>query len=390
MAALDTRQTKIRAGVALILVALIWSVRFVSSSESGQATAQERSSTSIPWQPNQASHDAQYAGTDKCLTCHSGKATQPASHMAKALELADDCRVLRTQPLLTFRQGTYSYRIVREKDRSIYTVSDGSSSFTAAILYCFGQGEAGQTYVFEDEGSFYESRVSFYKEIQGLDITLGHARGVPGSLKEAAGNRMTPEAARNCFGCHSTAAAGKAELQLERLIPGITCESCHGPGAKHVAAVAAGDLKEKRIFNPAALDTEGISTFCGSCHRTWEDVAAMILARRKKNQELGINSVRFQPYRIANSLCYDADDRRISCTACHDPHKDREHNPAFYDARCTACHSSASKEGRVAKTCPVGKQKCVTCHMPKYDLPGSHFKFTDHHIRVVRPHESVW
>ena len=386
MAVLDKRQKRISAGVAFIFVALICSLDLASSSES---TAQEPS-TSIPWQPNQASPGGQYVGTGKCLTCHNEKATQPASHMAKALELADGCGVLRTHALLTFRQGPYTYRIVREKDRSVYTVSDGSSTFSAPILYCFGQGEAGQTYVFEDNGAFYESRVSFYKEIEGLDVTLGHSRSVSGSLKEAAGNRMTPAAARNCFGCHSTAAADKSELQLARLIPGVTCESCHGPGAKHLAAIAAGELKDKRIFNPAALDTERISTFCGSCHRTWEDVAEMILERRRKNQELGINSVRFQPYRIANSPCYDMDDRRISCTACHDPHRDRERNPAFYDAKCTACHSSGSKGKRVAKTCPVGKQQCVTCHMPKYDLPGSHFKFTDHHIRVVRPNESVW
>ena len=29
--------------------------------------------------------------------------------------------------------------------------------------------------------------------------------------------------------------------------------------------------------------------------------------------------------------------------------------------------------------------KCVTCHMPKYEPPGFHAKFTDHWIRVVGP-----
>jgi len=28
--------------------------------------------------------------------------------------------------------------------------------------------------------------------------------------------------------------------------------------------------------------------------------------------------------------------------------------------------------------------RCTTCHMPKYELPGGHFKFTDHDIRIVR------
>jgi hypothetical protein len=32
----------------------------------------------------------------------------------------------------------------------------------------------------------------------------------------------------------------------------------------------------------------------------------------------------------------------------------------------------------------VSTSKCVTCHMAKYEIPGSHAQFTDHWIRVVR------
>jgi len=393
----DSHHRSIRIGIIFIFGALLSSAY---SDPSAKLNPTQERPPARQWQPNQASFDEDYVGTSKCIQCHADKVGQQTTAMAKALELADGCQILRANARLTFRQAPYSYRIAREGDRRVYSVSDGANTISAPILYCFGQGAAGQTYVFEHNGALYESRVSFYKAIRGLDITLGHARGVPKSLDEAAGNRMTPADARSCFGCHSAAAANKTQLRLDRLIPGVSCESCHGPGEKHVAAFtagAAGDLKDKRIFNPAVLDTEGQSNFCGACHRTWEDVAQMILERRQNNQELGINSVRFQPYRIANSPCYAPavmDDRRISCTACHDPHKDVEHKPAFYDAKCAACHNTTTKagqtEGRKLKTCPVGKQNCVTCHMPKYDLPGSHFKFTDHHIRVVRPNESVW
>ena len=33
----------------------------------------------------------------------------------------------------------------------------------------------------------------------------------------------------------------------------------------------------------------------------------------------GVANVRFQPYRLISSKCYDAEDSRIRCTACHDP-----------------------------------------------------------------------
>ncbi|MGH9802254.1 MAG: cytochrome c3 family protein, partial [Blastocatellia bacterium] len=106
----------------------------------------------------------------------------------------------------------------------------------------------------------------------------------------------------------------------------------------------------------------------------------------------GINNVRFQPYRVFNSRCYSAD-RRIGCTACHDPHGGVETNTVFYDSKCLACHQIKTEVAktdakpaadRSARACPTGKSKCTDCHMPKIDLPGAHFKFTDHRIRIVR------
>jgi hypothetical protein len=41
----------------------------------------------------------------------------------------------------------------------------------------------------------------------------------------------------------------------------------------------------------------------------------------------------------------------------------------------------------VATACPVSGKDCVTCHMPKYDIPGMHYKFTDHWIRVAKAGE---
>jgi predicted CXXCH cytochrome family protein len=107
----------------------------------------------------------------------------------------------------------------------------------------------------------------------------------------------------------------------------------------------------------------------------------------------GVMNVRFQPYRLTNSKCYDAEDPRISCIACHDPHEPRKRAAAFFDARCAACHNAASSAApvalketskRVAKLCPVAKANCTSCHMPKVEIPGSHFKFSDHHIRIAR------
>jgi hypothetical protein len=341
------------------------------------------------WQPTQAPPGARYTGDRVCASCHPSEArSQKLTPMGKALERVPQCSLLHKHPQLTVRLGPYTYRIVTHGDRSIYTVTNGAHSISEPIEWAFGQGQAGQTYVYRHNGSYYESRVSFFNDTRKLDLTLGYGGTHPKNLEQAAGRHISTDEARDCFACHSTASVSGGHLQLQELRPGITCEGCHGPGAQHVAAVKAGDLKSSHIFNPGRLDTEDLSDFCGSCHRSWQQVEMMHLQ--------GIVDVRFQPYRLAMSRCFDPADGRISCLACHNPHEQLRTDPAFYNAKCLACHLTRDDRAprdhqstrRTAPACPLGRSNCIACHMPKYALPGAHYQFTDHYIRVVRAGEA--
>lgn len=348
----------------------------------------------LPWRSNKPFKEAGYVGNQACAECH---ATEFDSYhrtaMARALQLPADSEVLRARQRLTFRVGPYRYEIVRRGEESIYTVSDGNKVISVPIRYSFGQGKAGQTYILQYNGAFYESRVSYYREIDGLDFTIGYPRTVPSSLEDALGRAISMDEARSCFGCHATAAVAGRSLQLEHLMPGVGCEACHGPGRDHITAAEAGRFDDLRIFNPKRLSADALTQeFCGSCHRSAEDVLSL-------PQQGGINNVRFQPYRIFTSRGHDPNDPRLSCTACHNPHEHLRQDTAFYDARCTVCHRSMaslrspalakteSAQGRTAKACPVKAQDCVSCHMPKVEIPGAHFKFTDHRIRIAREGE---
>jgi hypothetical protein len=305
--------------------------------------------------------------------------------MVRAMETVADCEILRAHPRLTVRNNGYTYQIFREGGRSIYRVTDGTHAISEPILWAFGLGSAGQTYVFRHNGEYYQSRVSFYNDTQSLDITLGVPEDPPTSIEAALGAVIREEEERLCFGCHSTGAFSGNQIQLDRLTPGIMCEGCHGPGGKHITSVQTGKNTGGEIFNPGSLSTGDLTRFCGSCHRTWEQVQLMHLN--------GVRNVRFQPYRLANSRCFDPDDSRISCQACHDPHQTVRRDITFYDAKCEACHKMTSEKGvttsekpevRKAPLCPTSKKNCVECHMPQYSIPGAHFKFTDHEIRIVR------
>ncbi len=343
------------------------------------------------WRPRKEVKDARFVGSNVCAKCHKKiSELQRGSAMARALELPAVCQILISHKDLTFRNGPYVYRIVRNGDRSLYTITDGTKTISEPILYCFGQGKAGQTYVFQHNGSFYESRISFFNEIQGLDYTIGSPRAAPASLEEAVGHALNSDDARNCFNCHATGAVSDNRLQLEHAMPGVGCEACHGPGERHVLAMKSQGHAEMHIFNPANLDADGLGQdFCGACHRGVDEVSRM------PNLGGGVHNVRFQPYRLFNSPGHDPTDARLSCTACHDPHDNPSGDAAFYDAKCFACHRTGAANRqtsgrdmdpgeRMAKPCPVSKRLCVTCHMPKVEI-GAHFKFTDHRIRIARP-----
>src|SRR5438874_3341185 len=346
----------------------------------GQRTKPRPATRPKTYSTEKASTAVQVVGAAVCAPCHAAETTtQKTTPMALAAEPAAESNILREHRRLSFRLGLYSYQIVRAGQQSVYSVSDGHKTTSVPIKWAFGRGEAGQTYVFQREGSYYQSRVSFYSDTQRLDFTLGFARTVPHSLEEALGDRLSTVEARLCFGCHNTAAVSVGQLDVHRMVPGVSCEACHGPGSRHVAAMKAGRLETAYILNPGKEAPEDLVDFCGSCHRTWLMVQTMRVR--------GVNNVRFQPYRLQNSSCWDG---RISCLTCHNPHRPRVREVAFYDSKCLSCHNQrGTPDARKsdAPECPVSTKDCVTCHMPQYELPGGHFKFTDHQIRVVRAGE---
>jgi hypothetical protein len=333
-----------------------------------------------------AAHDllAQSRSSDSgpCADCHPAQSrSYHRNGMSKALQRAEKSDILRMNAALEFSEGPYRTSITSDDRGSTLTVTDGKDTLTARMLWAFGLGRAGQTYVFEHAGKMFESRVSYYEALRGLDLTMGAHGSKPASLTEAAGRRMDSSDVRQCFGCHSTGGIRKNEVVWERMTPGISCENCHANAAQHVKARRSGVRKTGVMQSLRSLSAEEMNELCGACHRTWAQVAEMKLP--------GPLNVRFQPYRITNSKCFDADDRRIGCTACHDPHSELVKTAADYDSACLSCHAltpiarkAAVKSGKV---CHTAKKDCVTCHMPKVTLPGAHYDFADHQIRVAKP-----
>jgi cytochrome c554/c'-like protein len=317
-----------------------------------------------------------------CATCHEEQAlSQPATQMAHAMELPKSNHVLAAHARLTFRKDEYTYSVVTRNGHSVYVVSDGAQTLSVPIVW--SMGAQAQTWVLERNGKLYESRVSYYPSINRLDITTGDERLTPQNIDEAVGRPIAMDEAKACFNCHATNAVVGHQLDLKALHPGLTCERCHAGVDAHAAGMIAGSASAPIPQSLGKLTSEDISNFCGQCHRSWETVV--------RGHWRGQADVRFQPYRLANSRCFNGADPRISCVACHDPHQQVVRDISYYDAKCLVCHGPASTAADTStshpKACPVAKSKCATCHMPQVSLPNGLLRFTDHQIRVVKPDE---
>jgi hypothetical protein len=315
-----------------------------------------------------------------CAGCHAAQArTQPETPMGRALQWPDLDPLLKSHPHLTFRKGPYAYTVETKQNQTVYSVTDGTRTISLPIHWSFGKG--AQTWVLEKDGDLYESMVSYYPSIDALEITTGDADLTPQNLDEAVGRKLRKTEPKDCFGCHSTNGISNGALTLKTVEPGVTCEHCHTGATSHMISAQGGEF-DTPPPDLKKLSSEDLSNFCGQCHRTWETVV--------RSSWRGEVDVRFQPFRLANSKCFDGTDPRISCIACHDPHQDLVTSDNFYDAKCLACHASknASTPGgghADAKACTVATTNCVSCHMPKVKLPNGLVTFHDHEIRIVKP-----
>lgn len=325
----------------------------------------------------------EFLGPDACAECHASKVrTQKLTPMAHAALRPVDSEALRSHEQLTFTLPPLTYQIQRQPDGSLYSVTDGKQTISVPLSWAFGLGESGQTYILERDGTFFESRMSYFPALEGLDFTPTPSRAPAGDLEDAFGHRMLYAGeTQRCFACHTTASTTNRHFDPAHLVPGVTCEACHGPGAKHVAAMKANKMERglRSILDPGQLNPVDQVDFCGACHRTYVDVVL--------SKSLGILNLRFQPYRLERSQCWIKSNNGITCLSCHNPHQPRLRDSVSYDDRCLSCHQGAHSK----TTAPdVATKNCVSCHMPKYEVPGMHAKFTDHYIRIVRKGEGYF
>ena len=380
----------LRSYVSRGFLFVLFALNLYAASALGQLSTEDHLTEPGFWPTQSIPTRDDFVGSGTCAKCHRAKvAAQKETPMARAAMSSSLSNILHAHPLMTFSPGKYKYRLETTANHSQYSVSGEGESLSFPLLWAFGTGRVGQSYLFKkDNADFFEARVTYFETLGNIDFTPTRALLSPSGVEEAMDRPVPQSEVLRCFGCHTTGSNIGGHFDETHLVPGVTCEACHGPGTGHVQSMttgvtgAASDAKPA-IFNSAHLDPVDAVDYCGACHSTWWDV--------KLTGVKGVSTTRSAPYRLVMSKCWGKGDARLVCTACHDPHEQLQTDAAAYDKVCLNCHANSvgasQAKGHQNAACPVANSRCTSCHMPKVYVPEMRDKFTDHRIRIARAGE---
>ena len=328
---------------------------------------------------------APFLGADRCAGCHRDEfRSQQSSRHSRTLVHTTDLPELpwpsASVPDADNPDAEHQFRHSKKGIEVVTRVEN--QAFRAVLEFAMGSNHHGQSFLArEEQGQVRELRVSRYPGAPQWSRTNEHPVRPP-DLPGYVGRPISSESFRKCLHCHSTnfRAVLEPDGRLEARDRGIGCERCHGPAGNHQAAVAAA-FPELAIARPKLASAARIVALCGECHTA---------PTKKAPDDPGF--VRYQASGLVLSRCYTESSESLSCTTCHDPHKDAESAAAHYEIRCLKCHPAAPSSanwpgGKVASgpSCRVRSQDgCLGCHMPKIKNAVPRAIFTDHHIRIRR------
>lgn len=356
-----------------------------------------------------------YVGDASCQKCHRGVAQnyqQTPHHLTSQLPTFKSV-------LGSFQSGSNSLVIVdsaqsaepglqfhmeSKKECLSETAQSGWGSDIYRRSECInlvtGSGVRGQTYLYWQGDRLFELPVSYWSDGHRWINSPGYIDGTADFSRP-----VNPA----CLECHATyiraLSTDPATNQYDRktLVPGISCESCHGPGANHAQQEmhSATTAKEPSILNPAKFSRDLQVDLCAECHNgiqreglapafsyipghPLKEYFKQLPSPDVEHPDVHGNQVGL----LQRSKCYRSSEK-MSCSTCHDVHTTGQ-SLESYSAKCLTCHNWQSC--RMSKR--IGHEimnKCIDCHMPIEETnvivsqtagQVAHAKMRNHWIKV--------
>ncbi len=344
--------------------------------------------------PQETPHEmdrTRYAGDSSCVSCHrqlSQSYEHTPHHLTSQLPTSssvsgsflDGANSLAIIDAAKSAQPALQFFMESRKDGFFETATTGWNPDifrrTERIDLVTGSGVRGQTYLYWQRERLFELPVSYWSDGHQWINSPGYIDGTADFSRP-----VNPA----CLECHATyiraLSANPATNRYDRgsLITGISCESCHGPGARHVRQEMQHGNKSKGgtesdILNPSKFSRDRQVDLCAECHNgiqreplrpTFSYMPGQPLSEYFKplpstdveHPDVHGNQVGL----LQRSKCYRAS-AQMSCSTCHDVHSAKQ-SAESYSQKCLNCHRWQS--------CGVSKKmghqivnQCINCHMP--------------------------
>jgi hypothetical protein len=378
-----------------------------------------------------------YVGSKSCGApgCHEdiNRTYFPSPHgqsMAPANSPTELARV--PQPITVYNAKNNRTYTVYQQDGNMYQSAyeldkNGRKIYSIAhkIDYVTGGESVGYTYLYRVGAWIFQAPLSYYIRTKSWELSPGYAADDVGFSRV-----MTT----GCLLCHNGQPDPVAKRDGMFKEPpfrfgelGVSCETCHGPGALHVqemqtkkGRVLGPNEVDTSIVNPAKLSPRLADDLCRECHQAGDAeviypgktvmdyrpgtplTETMVIVKRpiKPEQREEANRLETNPpirgsleqplwwknSTLELSQCYQASHGRLTCSTCHSIHHAPlpENKEAAYRAACLTCHkeSSCTLKPDDSKRLAI-KDDCIECHMEKRPVAGiAHSNDTKH--RIVR------
>ncbi|HMO48223.1 MAG TPA: tetratricopeptide repeat protein [Rubrivivax sp.] len=357
-----------------------------------------------------AAPPASWVANASCLGCHPAQAAGWAgSHHARAMAPATAESVSGDFGDTQFRHQGVTTRFFKRGDR-FFVHTDGPDGKLAdfEIKYSFGVEPLQQYLIDIGGGRLQPLQIAWNTRERKWFHLLPHEKAPPGDVLHWSGRYQT--ANTMCIACHTTGFDKRYDAAADRfdshwLEVNVSCQSCHGPGSRHVEAPQRGPLSGLADLKTPRSQVE----VCAACHSRRSEFSAKPVPGQPHLDH-------YLPALLREGL-YHADGQQldevfvvgsyrqsrmyrmgVACSDCHDPHTAKPR--AQGNALCLQCHQTPANPAFPSAAGDYDTPRhhhhangsagaqCTACHMPAKNYMIVQPR-PDHSIRIPRPDLSV-
>jgi tetratricopeptide (TPR) repeat protein len=348
-----------------------------------------------------------YMGSVSCRSCHEKEfADWTSSDHFHAMATAGDSTVLGDFSGVTLTADGVTSRFFRKGDAYfINTEGDDGANHDYKVLYTFGYFPLQQYLVAFPGGRMQATRASWdvrshrwFHQYAGQKIH--HRDWLHWTGAGQNWNTM-------CASCHSTNLQKNYQVAADTFHTtwseiNVSCESCHGPGSRHIDFIQSEAYRSGEKLERSGLDyardtlTDVQLATCAPCHARKSDISGFgesaALLDRLIPQVLSTEyyfadgQIREEDYEYGSFTQSKMYQHNVHCSNCHNPHSGK--TVLQGNLLCLQCHQPKydSPEHHFHAAGTDGAQ-CINCHMPQRTYMGIDHR-RDHSFRVPRPDQS--